>query len=470
MAIHKYINFDNLPKQTDPRYRGIDWKKSIGNKVYFEYDSIKGFLEIIDYTKNGQYLTLKYKDNLFRMKTGNLMKVHLGKILNKITLDFKVDIETCFKDDKRDLIIINRQYKKDNNGKTKKYYKYKCNNCGWDEGWIDEYSLLGGQGCSCCAGRTVVKGINDIATTDPWMIEYLVNKEDAYKYTSGSRKRIDMKCPDCDNIRKNYVISKLREFHFLPCQCSDGKSYAEKFVYNVFSQLGTNIVTQYNKSHAEWCGKYKYDLYIDNFYMIEVNGEQHYIDCLMNNHNVNKQIEIDNLKRDLAISNGIKHYLELDCRHSNKNYIKASILNSDLINYFDFSKVDWDKANEFATSNLIKVTCEYYEKQKFKMLISEMLIELNLSHTTFLIYLKRGNELGWCNYNKEDTYKYCKKISPCNIRKVRVIELNKIYDSITKCSQDLEKIYGKYFGISNIVSVCRGYKKSYKGFHFEYVD
>ena len=190
----------------------------------------------------------------------------------------------------------------------------------------------------------------------------------------------------------------------------------------------------------------------------------------MNNHNVNKQIEIDNLKRDLAISNGIKHYLELDCRYSNENYIKASILNSDLINYFDFSKVDWDKANEFATSNLIKVTCEYYEKHKFKMLISEMLIELNLSHTTFLKYIKRGNELGWCNYNKKETIKYGKKLSPYNIRKVRVIELNKIYDSITKCSQDLEKIYGKYFGISNIVSVCRGYKKSYKGFHFEYVD
>lgn len=51
-------------------------------------------------------------------------------------------------------------------------YDISCNICGWDNGWIAEKILKQGCGCPCCASKIVVPGINDIATTVPWMIQY----------------------------------------------------------------------------------------------------------------------------------------------------------------------------------------------------------------------------------------------------------------------------------------------------------
>ena len=52
---------------------------------------------------------------------------------NKKTIEFKVEIGQIFKDDKRDIVITNREYRKEKHGKSMvnvKYYKYTCNICG----------------------------------------------------------------------------------------------------------------------------------------------------------------------------------------------------------------------------------------------------------------------------------------------------------------------------------------------------
>ena len=46
-GIYKFIDSSKLPRI----YKGIDWKNTIGYNVYFEYDDIKGYMEIIDYIK-----------------------------------------------------------------------------------------------------------------------------------------------------------------------------------------------------------------------------------------------------------------------------------------------------------------------------------------------------------------------------------------------------------------------------------
>ena len=51
--------------------------------------------------------------------------------------------------------------------------------------------------CPVCLGREVKVGYNDIATTDPWVINYLVNKEDSKKYTRGCNSLVQVKCPLC---------------------------------------------------------------------------------------------------------------------------------------------------------------------------------------------------------------------------------------------------------------------------------
>ena len=58
----KKVFLDNLPiKKGKGRY--IDWKNSVGYKVDFVYEDIKGELKIIDY--NGMYLTIEKNNNFF---------------------------------------------------------------------------------------------------------------------------------------------------------------------------------------------------------------------------------------------------------------------------------------------------------------------------------------------------------------------------------------------------------------------
>ena len=107
-------------------------------------------------------------------------------------IKWKYEIGQIVKDDKRNITIIDKEIRICNKIKSienKKYYKYKCNKCGYNEGWMIEGNLLIGNGCRCCGGKTVIKGINDIATTHPNIVKYFKYKDDSYKYSYGSHKK-----------------------------------------------------------------------------------------------------------------------------------------------------------------------------------------------------------------------------------------------------------------------------------------
>ena len=90
----------------------------------------------------------------------------------------------------------------------------------------DPRKLMRGCQCSVCSNRTVMVGINDIATTRPDLIQYFKYKEDTSKHTSGSEKYIDVVCPVCgyeDNIR----IYNLSRFGFSCNGCYE-KIYGHK--------------------------------------------------------------------------------------------------------------------------------------------------------------------------------------------------------------------------------------------------
>jgi hypothetical protein len=124
--INKKIYLDQLPKIS----KNIDCRKSIGYKVRFIYGDIEGEFEIVDYKTNINCLFIKYLNREpFKINTGDFQKCAFGKMLGKITNKFKIEIGKNFKDDNRDLIIIDREYRKDKKGKNYKFYKYKCNNC-----------------------------------------------------------------------------------------------------------------------------------------------------------------------------------------------------------------------------------------------------------------------------------------------------------------------------------------------------
>lgn len=466
VKVKKEIDLSKLPRN---KQNNINWKESIGYDVYFKYDDIEDYVTITDYEIKNQTLTIKYKDKFMKINIDYFKKCQFGCLIGKINKDFKINIGEVLKSNEKDLIILDRKRIKNKKGCNEKFYKCRCNKCGY-EIWLSERVLIGNKGCSCCQNRTVVKGINDIATTDPWMVKYFVNPEDAYKYVSKSSKRIKMKCPNCGRIKeKEIIIQDLYRNKKIGCICNDKISYSEKFIYNVLSQLNINFITQFNKSNANWCDKYRYDFYIpDKNIIIETHGLQHYVNsCWMPKK---EQQKIDNIKRKLALNNNIKEYIQLDCSESDIKYITISLKYSKLSKYYDLSNVNWKNADEFATSNFVKKVCEYYEDNKNKMFSKDIAEKLNINITTLIKYLNQGNKFGWCKYEKNYGNKMQNKITnhPRG-KKVKVIELNLDFKNCSECAKYLTEKYNKNFSSKVINSVCRKEKKSYLNFHFEYI-
>lgn len=181
--IIKNIFTDNLPRQG----KRIDWKQSIGKIVPFKYDNIEGFVKIIDYSSFDYRITIQYKNKDIRITTSDFLKCQLGAFFNKNNLakskrkSNNIEIGQTFKDENRDMTIIDECHITNSVGKKVIHYRYKCNLCGFDSGvhykngeyknefWLSKSSLIRGTGCGCCCNnpQIVVEGINDIPTTTP---------------------------------------------------------------------------------------------------------------------------------------------------------------------------------------------------------------------------------------------------------------------------------------------------------------
>lgn len=276
-------------------------------------------------------------------------------------------------------------------------YTCKCLKDGYINKGIPEGNLLKGTGCPLCSGRAIVKGINDIATTKPEMLKYIANKEDGFKYGKSSNKKVLMVCPDC-NSERMFSINQLDVLGKLPCKCSDGISYPNKFIMSILEQLGVKFETE---KRFKWLDNRYYDFYIKDYNcIIEAHGGQHYIQTNRKGaRTLEEETKNDKIKKRKALENGISNYIVLNCSTSDREFIKDSILSSDLPKMLGFSEedIDWLKCDEFALGNYAKYVCELWDSGRFNT-TTELCDYLGVSANA-VKYLKKGTELGWCNYD-----------------------------------------------------------------------
>lgn len=402
-------------------------------------------------------------------------------------------------DKNQNLTITERKivYKKRINTKTNKeymrkckYYKYKCNKCGFDceehyknqelreELWILEYDLIRNSGCSCCANQIVVEGINDIPTTAPEIVKYFQGGYDEAKlYNKTSSKSIYPICPDCGRVKNNNIhINGIYSNKTIGCNCNDKIPYGEKMMANILEKTNINYIQQLSQANYRWCSKYKYDFYIPSLnIIIEVNGLQHYEETTGSWRMTLEEIQKnDEYKKQLAIANGIKeeNYITIDCRYSKLEWCKDNILNSRLSELFDLSSIDWDIANEFAISNFKKEICDYYKIYN-DLSTYDISTHFNISVDSVRKYLNEGTIIGWCYYNgKDQLRKGVKKThSKCN-KPVEIFKDGRslgIFPSATELERQSEKLFGVKLNNASINLVCREKQPKYKGFTFKQV-
>lgn len=361
----------------------------------------------------------------------------------------------------------------------------------------------------------VVRGKTDLWTTAPHIANLLLYPEHGYNLSLESHKKDYFVCPCCGT--KIYKAVRNVGKHGFKCSvCSDGISYPEKVVSNLLKQLKLDFI--YDSSY-EWSNNKRYDFYIENLSLIiETHGLQHYSDKKMfNKKNDYSEQENDVYKKTIAMQNGIRKYIELDCRYSDMKYIKDSILNSELNILFDLSLIDWDDLEKNCLKSKVIEVCNVYNSGiKNTVDIAKL---LGLDSSTVSDYLRRCDDIGLCDYTPNPyheravicvdtgkvygTLKYVEldgfnksQVSECCNHKDGVytaggcnwcfldeynpdtyvmkvpkidtaqkqvlwIEANKIYEKLTHCKED-------GFNPSGVSQVCNGKKEKHKGQHFKF--
>lgn len=399
-----WVDLKHIPKDNKGGYY---WIEAVKRQSIVKYGrgKITGVIHIKGYDKHSRTLKVIVDDETEEkeIKANSLSKAMLKWLLGDYSKEYRYSIGERVIDGDTDITITKLTRSGKKNVKT---YEFICNKCG-QPGSITEGNISDKGSCSVCIGKHIVEGVNDIATTDKWMIPYFIDPAMASKYYHGNRtESIIFKCPDCGRVRnKPMYLDTLYRTKSIGCRCGDGFSYPNKFMFSICEQL-----LAYNKIHyfedefnAKWINKRRFDFYIEiddkkNSIFVEMDGGFHSGKSRDKNVSPKELLKIDKWKDKKANENGIK-VIRIKADVSEMDYLRREIENA-LYGIIDFMCVDWNAANEFAISNYTKTVCLYYESHK-PISIEKLAEECHISKTTALRYVKRGEEVGWCSYDME---------------------------------------------------------------------
>ena len=332
---------------------------------------------------------------------------------------------------------------------------YYCDLCG-NEWTVVARNLIGTgkkkpTGCAVCSGKRIgppPKYINSIWAhpifSKAWAKYF--DEEFMKSHTVQSNDYVDIPCPDCGK-NKHTKICNLYHRGFC-CTCKSRSSYPNKFMYSVLDQLGVDFQAEYGD---DWTDGRQYDIYNDTLSLIiENHGIQHYQDGIFRNRTLAEEQANDAYKYELAIKRGIQHYVILDCRFSEIEWIKNSIMNSELPQLLHFSEedIDWNKAEQDAVKNVVRDVCEEWEKNPTYD-YGSFGIKFHLSGSSIQNYLVIGAKHGWCSYD-----------SSWQLKKVYCFQFNKTWNSQSEASNETGVL-------SSDISACCHKRVGYAGLHPE---
>lgn len=319
------------------------------------------------------------------------------------------------------------------NNKTKILIKHKCG----EEFLVQPHRLLSTNvRCFCQGGKMFDKNKNSIAKTHPKLISIFADKDIPYNYSYGSDHKTDFICPKCGNIIKNKTIGSVISKGLSCPVCKDGFSFPEKVIFNILSQLKCNF--EYHK-RFEWSLRKEYDFVIfdeNKIIILEVHGLQHYENYGWKKDCLKEQQLIDKTKIKLANDNNINCYIIIDARISDINFIKNSILNSQLSLLFDLNIINWEECLKNSLKSKIMEVCELWNNGITEY--NDLCNLTKLSLTCVQSYLHKLSDCNLCNYKNK-------------IKKpVRCINTNQTYESIT------EAVKQNPSASKNIGNCCKG--------------
>ena len=345
------------------------------------------------------------------------------------------------------------------NDKEKVFYECMCLKCG--ERYRRNANHVKGNGCANCN-----KIKSNIPNNVPWMIPYFQGGyEEAKKYNKCSNKKIYPVCPICGKVQNRLLaINSLYNYGLKCSYCSIGWTFPERFIMSLLNQLGVDYICQHTTTDLCFIGDFKrYDFYLPYYHVIiETHGLQHYETPKHWGKGYSEK-DNDEYKKQLAILNGIKYYVELDCRNSNMKWIKSSVMNSVLPSILNFTEydVDWIKCSKYSNEDRIKEICNDYTN--YFLTTKQLCEKYHLAECTLLSYLNIGTLHGWCVHSKSiNTYR----------KPIEVLKNGKhigYYSGVIDASKRFKNDTGEYFH-ANRASAALKNGTLYKGYEIRYVE
>ena len=394
---NKYIDLNQFPHNQQGK---IAWNNCVGLTVEFYYNDKSHKIKILERI-NKDYFKITLDDIIIE-------KAHTSKITGLMFDNFLYEPDYFYNvgeivNDTLKVVSqcqIQKKTTKGNGVVNCKGYLCCCLKDGYQFTIMETY-LKNGHGCPVCANRVIIKGINDIGTTNPELVPLFVDENDAYCHSKSSDSRVKVKCPYCGAL-KIMRIAELTKYGYVTCEkCSDGVSYPNKFAHELFKQLEKQYKNYQSEYSPDWAGMLRYDNYIELLnekrIIVEMDGGYHYAkhyDYLAKN---------DAFKNKLAEEHGITiirincNYLKVGQRYS---MVKTNLFEA-LKDIFDLSNVNWDKCNKCGISSKLIEVLNYY-KNNPKLGLHEIAKDCKISVPTLYEYLYTGEEFGLCQYIRND--------------------------------------------------------------------
>ena len=301
----------------------------------------------------------------------------------------------------------------------------------------------------------VIRGINDLWTTHPYIAKLLVNPEDGYKYSAHNTVKLKFECPYCGNTEGRWLYYVTQTMPYCK-KCGDSRSYLERLMSAVLRNLGVEFETE---KTFDWCkfelkGKQKsgrYDFYFElngHKYLIEMHGDQHINESAFTRMSIKDIWYIDITKAELAEENGYT-LISIYSQVSDLENVKYEICESILSEIFDLSKVDWIKCQlETITSPMVMAADLWNNGMKSTSQIAK---EIDVERCVARRYLKECAANGLCDYTVEEA----KEIGKANTKKAmskRIVLVNtgEVFDSMTEAGHKYKTPSDK------IGQVCNG--------------
>ena len=303
--------------------------------------------------------------------------------------------------------------------------------------------------CNPSAIKHVIKGINDIATTNPELVHLFKNKEDAYKYKKWSKQYTCYICPCCGN--EYYLqIQNVTKAGKVPCDiCNDGFSYPNKFMANLLSQLNIAYEKEYS---PDWISPKKYDFYFqinNKNYIVEMDGGLGHGNSFGKpfQKHLDDGITIDKYKDKMAKNHSIS-VIRIDCNYTSKRfeYITNSILNSYLAELFDLNAIDFKKCDLASNDNIFKAVLIDLQNGLYDTKVLSR--KHKLGESTIRNYINTAIESNIVSQKAVNQYRFesrKKKISDSKNQKVLCIETNEIFDSYKDANKKYRAALSQYF-------------------------